>query len=199
MILSFAWAGRWANMSESSSRTAYRIACRELSDIGQGARMSFSMKARLIIIVLFGHHASLAGSRGSATRPTLFRRSVDPSEPRARVCSWRPVASCSIRVAGLPPGRRATDAGRRPSSPFPAGGPRSDDRVLVGMRCTTCHQDAITSRLGVSRTSLWHGAPKSMAWRRSRWGQICEQIKDPRRNGGKTLRAIHGAHANERW
>ena len=33
-------------------------------------------------------------------------------------------------------------------------------------------------------------APKSMAWQAKSLGQICQQIKDPKRNGGKTLAAI---------
>jgi hypothetical protein len=37
---------------------------------------------------------------------------------------------------------------------------------------------------------LWHLAPASMAWEGRSLRQICEQIKDPARNGGKTLEQI---------
>jgi len=59
--------------------------------------MSSSVKARLIIIVLVATTASLPAPRICA-RPTRFRRLAIRLNARAR-CSWRPVASCSIRVA----------------------------------------------------------------------------------------------------
>jgi hypothetical protein len=64
------------------------------------------------------------------------------------------------------------------------------------MRCTTCHQNANYEPSGVPGNPQWHVAPKSTAWQTKSLGQICEQIKDPRRNGGKTLAAIqeHMAH-----
>src|SRR5256885_746546 len=65
-----------------------------------------------------------------------------------------------------------------------------DDMGAVGMRCTTCHQSANFEPAGVPGHPLWHVAPKSMAWQGKSLGQICEQIKDPARNGGKTLAAI---------
>jgi hypothetical protein len=38
---------------------------------------------------------------------------------------------------------------------------------------------------------LWHLAPRSMAWQTKSLGQICAQIKDKKRNGGKSLAQIH--------
>ena len=38
---------------------------------------------------------------------------------------------------------------------------------------------------------LWHLAPIEMAWQDRSLQQICEQIKDPARNGGKTLAELH--------
>ena len=42
----------------------------------------------------------------------------------------------------------------------------------------------------------WHLAPIEMAWEGKSLGHICEQIKDPERNGGKTMDEIveHMAH-----
>lgn len=71
-----------------------------------------------------------------------------------------------------------------------------DDQGAIGMRCTTCHQGANFEPSGVPGHPLWHVAPKSMAWQGKTLGQICEQVKDPRRNGGKTMAQIeeHMAH-----
>jgi hypothetical protein len=66
----------------------------------------------------------------------------------------------------------------------------SDDKGAVGMRCTTCHQAANFEPSGVPGHPLWHVAPLGMAWQQRSLAQICEQIKDPARNGGKTLAQI---------
>ena len=76
-----------------------------------------------------------------------------------------------------------------PHSPLVVRG--SDDHGAVGMRCTTCHQDANFEPSGVPGNPLWHMAPKSMAWQTKSLAQICAQIKDTSRNGGKSLAQIH--------
>ena len=72
----------------------------------------------------------------------------------------------------------------------------ADGKGATGLRCTTCHQDANFEASGVPGHPLWHLAPLAMAWQGRTLGQICEQIKDPKRNGGKTMAQIqeHMAH-----
>ncbi len=63
----------------------------------------------------------------------------------------------------------------------------------VGMRCATCHGSKnfdATPTSSVPGSKNWHLAPKEMAWVGRSLGQICEQIKDPKRNGNKTLAQI---------
>ena len=88
-----------------------------------------------------------------------------------------------------PVGERPTQGNdSHPHSPLVVRGP--DDKGAIAMRCTTCHQNANYEASGVPGHPLWHVAPKSMAWQGKSLGQICEQVKDPKRNGGKTLAAI---------
>lgn len=63
-----------------------------------------------------------------------------------------------------------------------------------GMRCFTCHGAANFERM--PGNPRWFLAPKEMAWMGKSLGQICAQIKDPKRNGGKSLEQIveHMAH-----
>ena len=56
-----------------------------------------------------------------------------------------------------------------------------------GMRCTTCHGPANFDPGGVPGHPLWRVAPIEMAWQGKSLAEICAQIKDPERNGGKTL------------
>ena len=67
----------------------------------------------------------------------------------------------------------------------------ADDHGAVGLRCTTCHQAANYEPAGVPGNPQWHVAPIGMAWQGKSLAQICEQIKDPARNGGRTLAQIH--------
>jgi len=66
----------------------------------------------------------------------------------------------------------------------------------TGMRCFTCHGTENYDPAGVPGHPLWHLAPIEMAWQGKSLGYICEQIKDPKRNGGKSMNELveHMAH-----
>jgi hypothetical protein len=60
-----------------------------------------------------------------------------------------------------------------------------------GLRCTTCHLEANSPvPHGPPGAPLWHLAPAEMVWFGKSSSEICEQIKDPKRNGGRTLEEI---------
>jgi hypothetical protein len=61
----------------------------------------------------------------------------------------------------------------------------------AGMRCNTCHQAENVDHAGLPGHPAWHLAPIEMAWAGKSLGEICGQIKDPERNGGKSLAEIH--------
>ena len=66
----------------------------------------------------------------------------------------------------------------------------ADGLGAIGMRCTTCHGPANFDPGGVPGHPLWHVAPIEMAWAGKSLGEICEQIKDPKRNGGKSMEEL---------
>jgi hypothetical protein len=72
-----------------------------------------------------------------------------------------------------------------------------DDTGPVGMHCATCHPAANFAPAGVPGNPKWHMAPVAMAWQTRSLGQICEQIKDPARNGKRTLMQIHDHMAHD--
>ena len=65
-----------------------------------------------------------------------------------------------------------------------------ENRGVVGMECSTCHQDRNQALTRVPGAPEWHLAPIEMAWVGRSLGAICEQVKDPKRNGGLTLEQI---------
>jgi hypothetical protein len=72
----------------------------------------------------------------------------------------------------------------------------AEDRGVPGNECATCHQDKNQDLTRVPGAPQWHLAPLAMAWVGKSASHICNQMKDPRRNGGKTLAQIveHTAH-----
>jgi hypothetical protein len=66
----------------------------------------------------------------------------------------------------------------------------ADGFGLAAMRCPICHQQENFDPGRVPGNPIWHLAPREMAWEGKTLGQICAQIKDPARNGGRSLEAL---------
>jgi hypothetical protein len=81
--------------------------------------------------------------------------------------------------------RPAQGDDRHPHMPLVVRG--VDNFGAVGMRCTTCHGPANFDPAGIPGHPEWHLAPIEMAWVGKSLGEICQQIKDPARNGGKSM------------
>lgn len=70
------------------------------------------------------------------------------------------------------------------------------DRGIPALGCTTCHQDRNAELARIPGAPDWHLAPLTMVWLGKSPAAICEQLKDPARNGGRSLAQIrdHIAH-----
>jgi len=55
------------------------------------------------------------------------------------------------------------------------------------MRCGTCHTNANFEQGRIPGNAHWHLAPAEMAWEGKTPAEICQQIKDPKRNGNRSL------------
>lgn len=73
----------------------------------------------------------------------------------------------------------------RPHQPLVVRG--ASGHGAPGMGCETCHHMANYDAARVPGHPQWHLAPIEMAWQGKTLREICEQIKDRARNGGKTL------------
>ncbi|MBZ5713669.1 Isoquinoline 1-oxidoreductase subunit [Nannocystis pusilla] len=82
----------------------------------------------------------------------------------------------------------------QPHDPPVVRGP--DNEGVPGLQCGGCHQDENLELARVPGAPKWHLAPIEMAWVGRTPAAVCEQLKDPKRNGGKTLVQIveHAAH-----
>ncbi len=63
----------------------------------------------------------------------------------------------------------------------------ADGHGQPAMRCSICHQNANFDPGRVPGHPEWHLAPREMAWEGKTLPEICAQIKDPARNGGRKV------------
>jgi hypothetical protein len=78
--------------------------------------------------------------------------------------------------------------------PFMRAGP--GDHGVPGLPCKACHGATNVATLtpsirSVPGNSQWGLAPASMAWQGKSSREICLQLKDGTRNGGRSLQKIH--------
>ncbi|MDC0711341.1 Isoquinoline 1-oxidoreductase subunit [Stigmatella sp. ncwal1] len=176
------------------------------------------MKRFPSLLLMLGSALALAGCKGSARAPepaapaprTETEAGTNP--PLQPVSRFGSIEDEKARSAAI-----FTEAGRVITHPrctncHPADGiPRQglEQRLHVphvrggakghgmpSLPCTSCHQEAKTRVVGESLQSIpgnpkWALAPVEMAWMGKSLGEICEQIKDPHRNGGHDLEFIH--------
>jgi len=94
-----------------------------------------------------------------------------------------------------PSNRQPTQGdGMHPHAPFMQAG--LSGIGVDGLTCGACHRAENTTLLGsrirsIPGNSHWSLAPESMGWQGQTLGSICRQLKDPDRNGGRTLAQIH--------
>lgn len=133
--------------------------------------------------------ASLAGAApaGTLAAPESFAAIADPQQRSvayftelSKVLTHPRCTNCHP-VSDRP---RQGDAAR-PHQPPVFRGP--DGFGLASLRCPVCHRGANFDAAGVPGNPHWHLAPPEMAWEGKTPAEICIQIKDPARNGGRSL------------
>jgi hypothetical protein len=158
------------------------------------------MKSHMRVQVLVAAAALLASML------TAYAVSEGPSDTLASPESFAAIGDTAARSAALftelgkvlthprcvnchPAGDRPrqTDASRLHQPPVERG---ADGLGLPAMRCPICHQQANFEPGRVPGNPDWHLAPREMAWEGKTLAEICTQIKDPARNGGRSLEAL---------
>jgi hypothetical protein len=154
--------------------------------------------ALLIVLFCFGgrEEAAFAQAPVDLEPPSAFA-SIDDLETRsAALFSEAGKVLQSPRCLNCHPVERLPTQGEdlHAHVPFmPAG---AEDHGVHGLPCATCHAEQNVATLGeriksIPGTSHWGLAPASMAWRGLSLGEICAQLRDPARNGGRSLEQIH--------
>jgi hypothetical protein len=125
-----------------------------------------------------------------ASIPDRTARSIALFEEAGKVLQHPRCLNCH------PAGDRPTQGMERtPHQPWVRRG--EDGTGAVGLRCNTCHQAENFDPGRVPGHPTWKLAPIEMAWQGKTLGQICRQLTDPGRNGGRTLDDIVHHMAND--
>ena len=147
--------------------------------------------AGAIVVVSEATKAQPESMAASELRPAASFSSI--ADPRNRAIALFREAGKVLQhprcVNCHPRGDRPMQTDRmRPHEPLVVRG--ADGHGAPGLACGTCHGNANYEVAGVPGDPHWHLAPVSMAWEGLSVGAICEQLKDPKRNGNRTIAGI---------
>ena len=135
---------------------------------------------------------SVAGSAQTSTTlqaPSAFASIADPSERSRAIFAEAAKVLTHPRCMNCHPAsnRPLQDNDKHPHQPL----------VTRDTTCMTCHTDRNftlverASYRSIPGHPRWMTAPIEMAWEGKSVGEICRQIKDPDRNGGRNIALLH--------
>ena len=142
--------------------------------------------AALSLSLLTGYAASQTASNTLAS-PESFAAIADTDARSAAIFTELGKVLTNPRCVNCHPAGdrpRQGDDRRLHQPPVERG---ADGHGTGTMRCSICHQNANFDPGRVPGHPEWHLAPREMAWEGKTVAEICEQIKDPARNGGRKL------------
>jgi hypothetical protein len=143
-----------------------------------------------LLMSMLTAYAVSDGPSGTLAAPESFAAIGDPAKQSAALFAELGKVLTHPRCVNChPAGDRPHqgELGRLHQPPVERG---ADGFGLPAMRCPICHQQANFEPGRVPGDPIWHLAPREMAWEGKTLGQICAQIKDPARNGDRSLEAL---------
>jgi hypothetical protein len=157
-----------------------------------------SLLSSAVLLVVVGQDTSAQNS-SEIRAPSTFASIADTQARSRALFTEAAKVIMSPRCMNChPAGDRPTQGNdMHPHSPPPARG--ADGGGVPGNTCGGCHFERNNNMFvgqGVSFQSIpghprWGLAPIEMAWEGKSIGEICQQIKDPQRNGGRNLELLH--------
>jgi len=141
----------------------------------------------LVLVLVLPTRAVSGPPATSLATPESFAAIPDPAARSAALFAEAAKVLTHPRCMNCHPAGDRPHQGdvRRLHQPPVARG--EDGFGLPSMRCPICHQAANFEPAGVPGNPGWHLAPREMGWEGKALGEICAQIKDPARNGGRSL------------
>src|SRR3984893_8412231 len=153
-------------------------------------RFDIVVSVAVLLMGMLAAHALREATSSTRAAPESFASIADPAARSVALFTELGKVLTHPRCVNChPAGDRPHqgDEGRLHQPPVERG---LDGFGLVALRCPVCHQQANFEPGRVPGNPIWHLAPREMAWEGKTLGEICAQIKDPARNGGRALEAL---------
>lgn len=141
----------------------------------------------IVTATSFLRQSVMASDAKTLAAPVDFAGMADPKERSAAYFTELGKVLTSPRCVNCHPRTdrpRQGDESRLHQPPVYRG---VDGFGLEAMRCASCHRGANFDAATMPGHPEWHLAPAEMAWEGKTVSEICAQIKDPKRNGGRSL------------
>jgi hypothetical protein len=154
------------------------------------SRLALLASPMVALVLMSATAVKSAGPQATLAPPESFAGIGDTAARSAALFTEAGKVLTSPRCVNChPAGDRPLqgEAGRLHQPPVERG---VDGFGAAAMRCSTCHQATNFEPAGMPGNPHWHLAPREMAWQGKTVGEICTQIKDPARNGGRSLQQI---------
>jgi len=143
--------------------------------------------------------AAQTPSRSELRSPSAFENIADAQARSRALFSEAAKAIMNPRCMNCHPASDRPTQGNDMHAHSPPVIRGADGGGVPGNTCSACHMERNTGILAGQQTSFrsipghprWGLAPIEMAWEGKSIGEICRQIKDPERNGGRDLELLH--------
>lgn len=150
--------------------------------------------AVLALLAALSVEAAAQGA-GTLKPPASFNHIADPAARSAAMFIEAGKVITHPRCLNCHPNGRVPTQGNNLQLHAPYIHAGEAGRGQPGLSCTACHQARNVDTQGAAFRSLpghghWSLAPASMAWQQKSITEICQQLKDPARNGGRSLAQI---------
>jgi hypothetical protein len=150
-------------------------------------RFKVRVAATALLMGMSAAYAVAEGQSGGLAPPERFDSIADPAARSAALFTELGKVLTHPRCTNCHPAGdhpRQGEHGRLHQPPVERG---ADGHGVPAMRCNSCHQNANFDPGRVPGNPEWHLAPREMAWEGKTLAEICTQIKDPARNGGRKV------------
>ncbi|MCS0497690.1 Isoquinoline 1-oxidoreductase subunit [Ancylobacter mangrovi] len=170
----------------------------QLREAGRAALVALVAGAAItgMIAVASGSSGDPAASGGGALKSVAEFRSIAATDARSRALFTEAARVITDpRCMNCHPATRSPTQGDDLHPHMPPIQASESGMGVAGLNCHSCHRFENTTLPGTRVGSVpgaeqWLLAPASMAWQGLTLGEICRQIKDPARNGGRSLADI---------
>jgi hypothetical protein len=146
-----------------------------------------SVALAALMMSLLTAYAAAQGQTNGLAPPGSFDAIGDPSVRSAAIFTELGKVLTNPRCVNCHPAGDSPHQGDRSRLHQPPVERGADGHGSETMRCSTCHQYGNFDPARMPGHPEWHLAPLEMAWEGKSVAEICIQIKDPARNGGRKL------------